>query len=56
MQQTITGLYEQYIFTMMDATRKDFLSIVKNTNRNCFHLGCLNRYQRCYSTLEYIFD
>lgn len=25
---------------------------VKNTNRNCFHLACLNRYRGCCNTLQ----
>lgn len=29
---------------------------VKSTNRNCFHLACLNRYQRCLNILEYMFE
>ena len=32
------------------------MAVVKKSNRNCFHLGCLNRYQRCYNTLELMFE
>ena len=29
---------------------------VKDTNRNCFHLASLNKYQRCFLTMEYMFE
>lgn len=41
---------------MIADTFKYFMLCVKSTNRNCFHLVSLNRYQRCSSTMELMFQ
>lgn len=56
MQAVITGLYEKYVNILVFDTFNSFTSVVKSNNRNCFHLACLNRYQRCTNILEYMFE
>jgi hypothetical protein len=56
MQQSITELYQKYVVTLTNDTFQYFTAVVQNTNRNCFHLASLNRYQRCFNTMEYMFE
>ena len=56
MQDQITQAYESYVHTLLATIYEAFSTVVKNTNRNCFHLASLNRYQRCYNIMEYMFE
>jgi hypothetical protein len=56
LQESITNLYQGYVSSMVSETYRLFMTPVKATNRNCFHLACLNRYQRCLNVLEYMFE
>lgn len=56
MQKAITQSYLNYVTKLIEDTYSYFTSCIKNTNRNCFHLASLNRYQRCFITMEYMFD
>jgi len=51
MQQTITNLYEKYVNNVILDTFNALTAVVENNNRNCFHLACLNKYQRCSNIL-----
>jgi hypothetical protein len=44
------------VYTLLTTINESFAAVVKNTNRNCFHLVSLNRYQRCSNTLEFMFE
>lgn len=56
MQEQITQAYEKYVHTLIATVYESFAAVVKNTNRNCFHLASLNRYQRCSNTMEFMFE
>lgn len=53
-QKEITKLYKKYreeysLFILGNYEKQDNLN-----SRNCFHLGALNRYQRCLNNFEYM--
>lgn len=56
MQEAITELYRGYVLANIQEISKYLITPVKNTNRNSFHLACLNRYQRCLNALELMFE
>ena len=56
MQQHITSSFQKYIETLMEDTYRYFSSVVKSTNRNCFHLACQNKYRACSGIMEYMFE
>lgn len=56
LQGAVGDLYEQYVISLIEDTLRQLSTPVKDTKRNCLHLACLNRYQKCYGALEYILE
>jgi ankyrin repeat protein len=56
MQGAVSDAYEKYVMDLVKDTFEVFATALKSTNRNCFHLASLNRFQGCYNTLEVMFE
>lgn len=47
-------MYEAYIKEYTNFIIKEYTETDKITNRNCFHFACLDKYQKCSLTLQYM--
>ena len=53
MQAELTELYRNYVISYLEEhTLKPLGEVDEAYQRNPFHLVCLNKYQKCFSTLE----